>query len=58
MLAGVECLWIAVDNDQAGIEAASVCARRWRAAGRKSYRITPNRAGHDLNDVMRDRSAA
>ena len=58
VLAGVECLWIAVDNDQAGIEAASVCARRWRAAGRKSYRITPNRAGHDLNDAMRDRSAA
>jgi putative DNA primase/helicase len=63
VLAGVECLWIAVDNDrpdqhgrQAGIEAALACSKRWTAAGRKVYRIMPNRAGRDLNDVMRNRS--
>jgi hypothetical protein len=63
VLAGIECLWIAVDNDrpdqhgrQAGNEAALVCSKRWTAAGREVYRVTPNRVGLDLNDVMRLRS--
>ena len=65
VLAGIECLWIAVDNDrpdlrgrQAGIEAALECSRRWTAAGREVYRIVPNRVGRDLNDVMRNRAAS
>ncbi len=65
VLAGIECLWITVDNDkpdqqgrQAGIEAAFACSKRWTAAGRKVYRITPNRVGRDLNDVMRNRVAS
>jgi hypothetical protein len=64
VLAGIECLWIAVDNDrpdqhgrQAGIEAALVCSKRWTAAGREVYRVTPKRVGHDLDDVMRNRAA-
>jgi putative DNA primase/helicase len=59
VLAGIECLWIAVDNDrpdqhgrQAGIEAALACSRRWTGAGRSVFRITPNRVGRDLNGVM------
>jgi putative DNA primase/helicase len=65
VLAGIECLWIAVDNDrpdqhgrQAGIEAALACSKRWTAAGREVYRITPNRIGRDLDDVMRSRAAS
>jgi hypothetical protein len=65
VLAGIECLWIAVDNDkpdqqgrQAGIEAAFACSKRWTSAGRTVYRITPDRVGRDLNDVMRNRAAS
>jgi putative DNA primase/helicase len=65
VLAGIECLWIAVDNDrpdkhgrQAGNEAALACSKRWTEAGREVYRITPNRVGRDLNDVMRKRAAS
>jgi putative DNA primase/helicase len=57
VLAGIECLWIAVDNDrpdqhgrQAGIEAALACSKRWTAGGREVYRVTPKRVGRDLND--------
>jgi Toprim domain len=65
VLAGIECLWISVDNDrpdqhgrQAGNEAALACSKRWTAAGREVYRVTPNRVGRDLNDVMRNRAAS
>jgi putative DNA primase/helicase len=65
VLAGIECLWIAVDNDrpdqhgrQAGIEAALACSKRWTAVGREVYRVTPKRVGRDLDDVMRDRAVS
>jgi putative DNA primase/helicase len=65
VLAGIECLWIAVDNDkpdqrgrQAGNEAALACSKRWTAAGREVYRVTPKRVGRDLDDVMRNRAAS
>ncbi len=65
VLAGIECLWIAVDNDKpdqrgrkAGNEAALACSKRWTAAGREVYRVTPDRIGRDLNDVMRNRAAS
>lgn len=65
VLAGIECLWIAVDNDkpdqrgrQAGIEAALECFRRWSAEGREVCRIVPNRVGRDLNDIMGNRAAS
>jgi hypothetical protein len=41
VLAGIECLWIAVDNDanRRGQQAAQVCAERWRGAGREVYLV-------------------
>jgi hypothetical protein len=34
------------------------CSKRWTAAGREVYRITPKRVGYDLDDVMRSRAAS
>jgi putative DNA primase/helicase len=52
-LAGIECLWIAVDNDQngKGQSAAEKCSARWTAAGREVFRVVSNRVGEDLNDI-------
>jgi hypothetical protein len=65
VLPGIECLWIAVDNDEpdrcgrrAGNEDALTCSKRWTDAGREVYRITPNGVGRDLNDVMRNKAAS
>jgi phage/plasmid primase-like uncharacterized protein len=59
VLAGIESLTILADNDtadrngrQAGQEAALACARRWHGAGREVHRITPNRAGTDMADII------
>jgi hypothetical protein len=51
VLAGIEALWIAVDHDPAGIRAARTCARRWQAAGREVFLITPSAPDADLNDI-------
>jgi putative DNA primase/helicase len=61
MLAGIEVLFIAVDNDKpdlktgkrAGQDAAKACMERWTDAGREVFRITSKTAGEDLNDVAR-----
>jgi hypothetical protein len=60
VLAGIECLWIAVDNDKpdqrgrsAGNQAAMACSKRWTEAGREVFRIVPDLVGEDLNDVRR-----
>ena len=55
VLAGIGCLFIAVDNDAngAGQDAARRCSARWTAAGREVFRLTPRRTGEDLNDVAR-----
>jgi Toprim domain/CHC2 zinc finger len=65
VLAGIECLWIAVDNDrpdqhgrQAGVEAAFACSRRWTSSGRRVLRLTPHQVGCDLNDCILDRAAS
>ncbi|MBA4263785.1 MAG: hypothetical protein C0453_01775 [Comamonadaceae bacterium] len=50
VLAGVECLVVAADNDPAGITAAHTCAARWAAAG-LDVRIT-QQAANDLNDEL------
>lgn len=50
VLAGVEALWIAVDHDPTGIEAAATVAARW--AEREVFRITPRRERADLNDLI------
>lgn len=53
VLSGIECLWIAVDNDPAGRRAAETAAARWRAAGRETYRLIPDAPGADLNDAIK-----
>jgi len=50
VIAGINDLVIAQDQDLAGIAAASACARRWAAAGR-SVRVTRQTA-NDLNDSL------
>ncbi len=52
ILSGIDCLWISVDHDPAGIKAAKTCADTWRRAGREVFLITPNAAGADLNDIV------
>jgi hypothetical protein len=51
VLAGIECLWIAADHDQAGLRAAEECARRWTHAGREVLVVRPIRESADLNDL-------
>jgi putative DNA primase/helicase len=58
VLSGVEALWIAVDHDRTGIEAARECARRWKATGRDVFLIRSKTEGDDLNDIIRRRACA
>jgi putative DNA primase/helicase len=51
ILAGVETLWIGVDHDQVGIDAAEEIARRWTAGGREIFLIKPRASHKDLNDL-------
>jgi hypothetical protein len=53
VLEGVEILWIGVDNDPAGVKAATSVAARWRAVGREAILIRPRAEGADLNDLAR-----
>lgn len=53
VLAGIECLWISVDHDPAGVAAAETCCRRWQRAGRQVFLLKANVAGADLNDSVR-----
>jgi putative DNA primase/helicase len=57
VLAGIECLWIAIDNDQhgRGQQAAQACSNRWKAASQEVFRITPNQLGDDLNNLAQRR---
>jgi putative DNA primase/helicase len=54
VLSGIECLTIAVDNDESGTgqRVALECSKRWTAAGREVFRIIPDRTGDDFNDVV------
>ena len=52
-LAGIESLWVAVDADPTGIEAAEVCAERWSEAGREVFLVRPQQQHTDLNDIVR-----
>ncbi|WP_084674107.1 DUF7146 domain-containing protein, partial [Methylobacterium sp. WSM2598] len=52
VLPGIECLWIAVDHDPAGIAAAETCATRWKAAGREVFLVQTETARTDLNDLL------
>jgi hypothetical protein len=51
VLPGIECLWIAVDDDPAGRGASELCAERWRRAGREVFLVRSTIAGADLNDI-------
>jgi hypothetical protein len=53
VLAGIESLWIAVDNDASGtgFRAARTCAERWRVARSEIFLVTPSAAALDLNDI-------
>jgi putative DNA primase/helicase len=54
VLSGIECLTIAVDNDESGTgqRAALDCSRRWTEAGREVFRVIPDRCGDDINDIV------
>jgi putative DNA primase/helicase len=58
VLAGIETLWIAVDEDPAGIAAAGEVASRWLEAGREVFKLKANNPGADLNDATRQRRVA
>jgi hypothetical protein len=53
LLARVETLAIAVDHDPPGEAAAREVTKRWHEAGREVLLFEANRAGADLNDVIR-----
>jgi hypothetical protein len=52
VLAGVDALTIAADNDDAGNRAAAECFGRWRDAGREVTIVRPEQTGADINDVI------
>ena len=51
---GVEKLLVLADNDSngAGQAAADACKFRWREAGRRSERLTPDRPDSDFADII------
>jgi hypothetical protein len=55
VLAGIDCLWIAVDRDQAGLRAVTAVKDRWSNAGREVFSVKPLREQTDLNDLLRTR---
>jgi hypothetical protein len=54
VLPGIEVLTIAVDHDEAGLQAAEDCAVRWYDAGRDVVLVMHPRAGADLNDMAKE----
>jgi hypothetical protein len=52
ILSGIESLWLAVDHDDTGIQAARSTAQRWQASGAEAFLITPSARGADLNDLF------
>ena len=51
VLSGIECLTIATDADEPGIEAANKCATRWHKAGVEVQLALPKSG--DLNDIAK-----
>lgn len=56
VLAGIEAVWIAVDDDPGGIAAAEKVSTRWLEAGRETFKLKAKAAGSDLNDALRERA--
>lgn len=52
VISNVEVLMIAKDNDPAGRAAASACAHRWHAAGKRV--LITSQAANDINDILKD----
>jgi hypothetical protein len=57
VLPGIECLWIAVDHDPAGLSSAREAAERWRCSGAEAFLITPSAPRADLNELCRTGAA-
>jgi DNA primase len=55
VLRGIEALTIFADQDSAGIEAARVCAGRWKEAGLEARILAPPKG--DFNDLAREIAA-
>jgi len=53
VVAGIESLLIAADNDPAGLRSAETCARRWALAGREVFIAKADTPDTDFNDVLR-----
>src|SRR5262249_23403812 len=55
VLTGIDALTLLVDHDVngRGQEAALVCGKRWRDAGREVTLLTPRKLGADFNDLVR-----
>jgi hypothetical protein len=54
ILAGIECLTLLAENDEASERAIETCATRWHAGGREVFINRPI-GGKDLNDALRGR---
>jgi hypothetical protein len=54
LLAGIETLVIAVDNDPPGVRAAREVTQRWMAANREVLLFEATEAGADLNNVVQE----
>jgi hypothetical protein len=54
VLSGIEVLWVAVDNEDAGIKAAAQVKAQWVAAGCEVFQVKPNALHADLNDLVRN----
>jgi hypothetical protein len=52
VLPEIECLWIAVDHEDAGIIAAHAAADRWHAARREVFLSQHKQHRKDLNNVL------
>jgi len=57
VLGGIESLVIAADHDDAGLKAATECARRWHRAGCAVQVVVPPRHKADLADVAQGGAA-
>lgn len=55
-LPGIESLWLAVDHDPGGEQAAATCAGRWRFAGKEIFLVKATKPGTDLNDLVEARN--
>lgn len=52
VLGGIETLVIFVDGDDAGMDAAASCGKRWHKAGRDVALVMPSQIGCDMNDEV------